>query len=263
MSVRQVHKQSTPAAITVGAPLVLGLLLVGGWWATTAWSGVETWVLPSPGDYVARLGSELANDALWASLWITAQEALLGCLFGALIALPLAYLIYKSQVFAAAVEPFLGATQAIPAIALAPLLVLWIGYGLSSIVALCTLMVFFPILVSSTLGLRHLDVDVLDAARLDGASGYRLLFHIEAPLALPSILAGLRNGFTLSVTGAVVGEMVMGGSGLGTILTIQRNSVDTTGMFVTISLLCVMAMTVYTLIYTVERKSRLVNSSRR
>jgi NitT/TauT family transport system permease protein len=124
-------------------------------------------------------------------------------------------------------------------------------------------MVFFPILVSSTTGLRHLDEDVLDAARLDGASGLTLLLYMEAPLALPSILAGVRNGFTLSVTGAVVGEMVMGGTGLGTILTIQRNNVDTAGMFVTISLLCVMAMTVYTLIYSVERKSRLVNSSRR
>ncbi|MDO5048346.1 MAG: ABC transporter permease [Actinomycetaceae bacterium] len=263
MSVRQVYKKQTPAVIAIGAPLVLALFLVAGWWITTTWSGVEAWVLPSPTDYASRFGIELSNEALWASLWTTAQEALLGCLFGALIALPLSYLIYKSRIFAAAVEPFLGATQAIPAIAVAPLLVLWIGYGTSAIVALCTLMVFFPILVTSTTGLRHLDEDVLDAARLDGASGLSLLFYMEAPLALPSILAGVRNGFTLSVTGAVVGEMVMGGAGLGTVLTIQRNSVDTTGMFVTITLLCVMAMTVYMLIYTVERKSRLVNSARR
>ncbi len=263
MSIRRVYKQHNSAVVTFGAPLIFAIFLVAGWWITTALSGVESWVLPSPSDYVSRLSFELGNEALWASLWITAEEALLGSLFGALIALPLAYFIYKSRVFSAAVEPFLGATQAIPAIALAPLLVLWIGYGTSAIAALCTLMVFFPILVSSTTGLRHLDEDVLDAARLDGASGLTLLLYMEAPLALPSILAGVRNGFTLSVTGAVVGEMVMGGTGLGTILTIQRNNVDTAGMFVTISLLCVMAMTVYTLIYSVERKSRLVNSSRR
>lgn len=263
VSARRVHKEHTPAYLTFGAPILFGLFLLAGWWVTSAATGVQAWVLPSPEDFASRLGFELENPHLWSALWITLKEAALGSLFGALIALPLAYFIYKSRVFAAAVEPFLGATQAIPAIALAPLLVLWIGYGTSAIVALCTLMVFFPILVSSTVGLRHLDPEVMEAARLDGAYGPTLLLYMEMPLALPSILAGLRNGFTLSVTGAVVGEMVMGGEGLGTILTIQRNSLDTPGMFVTISLLCVMAMTVYSLIYTVERKSRLVNPARR
>ncbi|KGF02036.1 ABC transporter permease [Actinomyces sp. HMSC065F11] len=249
--------------LTFGAPLVFGLFLLLCWWLITIQEGTPSWMLPSPAEFATRLISSLSSTALWQALWVTLKEAALGSFFGALIALPMAYLIYRSQVFSAAVEPFLGATQAIPAIALAPLLVLWVGYGTSAIVALCTLMVFFPILVSTTVGLRHLDVEVMEAARLDGASGLTLLLYMEIPLALPSILAGLRNGFTLSVTGAVVGEMVMGGAGLGTVLTVQRNSLDTSGMFVTISLLCVMAMTVYSLIYTVERKSKLVNTSRR
>ncbi|MDO5034080.1 MAG: ABC transporter permease [Actinomycetaceae bacterium] len=253
------HRQQNSAALSIGAPVALGIFLILGWWLTSA-SGVESWVLPSPSQYVSRFAFELGNDALWKALWITLQEAALGSLFGALTALPLAYFAYKSRVFAAAVEPFLGATQAIPAIALAPLLVLWVGYGTIAIVALCTLMVFFPILVASTVGLRHLDREVIEAARLDGASGITLWLYVEMPLALPSILGGLRNGFTLSITGAVVGEMVMGGAGLGTVLTIQRNSLDTGGMFVTISLLCVMAMAIYSLIYTVERKSRIANS---
>lgn len=261
VSTKTHRRRAMPLPISIGAPVLLLVLLVTLWWAFTHWASVEPWVFPTPRAFVTRFAHEIASAPLWSSVWITMQEALLGCLVGATIALPLAYAIYRSRYFAAAVEPFLGATQAIPAIALAPLLVLWIGYGLGAIVALCTLIVFFPILVSTTVGLRHLNVDVLDAARLDGASGMSMLLYMEVPLALPSILAGVRNGFTLSVTGAVVGEMVMGGQGLGTLLTIQRNSVDTTGMFVTIALLCAMAMTAYTVIYLCERRLKFVNYS--
>lgn len=238
------------------APVVFGLILFLGWFFTANAPGVKTWVLPSPSAFIQRFSTEIKNPVLWHAVWTTAQEALLGCLVGAIVALPLAYLIYRSQTLAAAVEPFLGATQAIPAIALAPLLMLWVGYGTLPIVVLCALMVFFPILVSATLGFRHLDSEVLDAARLDGADGWKMLVYMEAPLALYAILAGLRNGFTLSVTGAVVGEMVMGGHGLGLVLTSQRNSVDTVGMFVAISLLCVMAMTAYSVLYAIERRFR-------
>lgn len=261
-SKRVQRHNAVPTHVSLLAPLILLGALITLWWLATAVFAIEPWMLPSPSGFAERFLSEIQRPPLWASLWITMQEALLGCLVGAAIALPLAYAIYRFKYFSAAVEPFLGATQAIPAIALAPLLVLWVGYGLGAIVALCTLIVFFPILVSSTVGLRHLDGDVLDAARLDGASGLSLLLFVEGPLALPSILAGLRNGFTLSVTGAVVGEMVMGGQGLGTLLTIQRNSVDTTGMFVTIALLCLLAMGAYSLIYVFERRSKLVNYSR-
>jgi len=121
-------------------------------------------------------------------------------------------------------------------------------------------MVFFPILVSSVLGLRHLDQDVLEAAELDGASGWVMARSMEIPLAMPAILAGLRNGFTLSITGAVVGEMVMGGNGLGAVLTQQRFNLDTAGMFVTIGVLCVLAMTLYAVIYRIERHRRTVDA---
>lgn len=111
-------------------------------------------------------------------------------------------------------------------------------------------------------GLRHVDARVVDAARIDGAGSRALLTEVELPLALPSILGGLRNGFTLSVTGAVVGEMVMGGAGLGELLTMQRDSLDTAGMFATILILCAIASLLYSLIYLVERRSRVVSSLR-
>ena len=175
----------------------------------------------------------------------------------------MAMLIHRSRWVNAAVTPFLGATQAIPAVALAPLLVLWLGYGLVPVIILCALIVFFPILIAAVIGLKHVDADVVDAGRIDGASSLALLYFVELPMALPSILGGLRNGVTLAVTGAIVGEMVMGGNGLGQVLTIQRGSVDTAGMFATIIVLCVFASGAYALILLWERRSRIVNSLQR
>ncbi len=247
---------SSQHSLDVVAPLVFAVIIIAGWSLLAHAPGVEPWVLPSPEAVLTRVIDEVGHPQLWWALAVTAREAVLGCVLGTLVALPLAYAIYRSRIVAAAVEPFLGATQAIPAIALAPVLVLWVGYGLGAIVCLCTLMVFFPILVTTTLGLRHLDADILDAARLDGAGGWHMLSRIEAPLAASAILTGARGGFALSVTGAVVGEMVMGGTGLGTVLTVQRQNVDTTGMFVTIGLLCILAMSAYTILYAIERRWR-------
>lgn len=250
------RRRTASKRTTIIAPLVLLVVLVAGWWATTSFTGIEAWRLPSPRDTWDRGVAMTMSTSIWRMAAVTAIEALAGSIVGALVALPLAYLVYRSPLVSAAVEPFLGATQALPAIALAPLLVLWIGYGLWSITALCALIVFFPILVSAVVGLRHLDAEVLEAAELDGASGWRMALGIELPLAAPSILGGLRNGFTLSVTGAVVGEMVMGGRGLGQVLVQARSNLDTAGMFVAIILLCLMATAVYVLVYRLERSRK-------
>ncbi len=241
-------------------PWVLAALLLLSWQAAVAIGGLPAYLLPGPGLVAARLVTLLGDPASWAYTTTTLIESIGGCLVGAAVALPLAVLIHKNRWVSAAVTPFLGATQAIPAIAIAPLLVLWVGYGLKSVVLLCALLVFFPILVASVVGLRHVDPSVIDAARMDGATGWTSLRFVELPLALPTVLAGVRNGFTLSVTGAVVGEMVMGGHGLGQLLTIQRDSLDTAGMFATIAVLCALASIAWGLIYLVERRSKVMQS---
>ncbi|MFT0763339.1 ABC transporter permease [Actinomyces sp. F1_1611] len=219
--------------------------------------------LPSPRDFFARAADLFGTRWFWNRTAITFGEALLGSLVGAAVAIPTSWLIHRSRFVNAALQPFLGATQAIPAVALAPLLVLWVGRGLGAIVLLCALMVFFPILVATTVGLRHLDQDVIDAASLDGAHGLRMIISIEAPLVAPSLLGGIRNGFTLSVTGAVIGEMVMGGAGLGQLLSQQQHNLDTAGMFVTVAVLCALAMVAYSAVYLLERRGkRLVGNSR-
>lgn len=234
-----------------------------GWGALTASGVVAAFALPSPGTVVVRLVRDLTGPVIWPYLGQTVIEALGGTAVGVAVALPLALLLHRFGIVEAAISPYLGATQAIPAVAIAPLLVFWVGYGVGGIVTLCALMVFFPIVVTTLVGLRHVDADVIDAARIDGASRARVLAHIELPMALPSLLAGLRNGVTLSVTGAVVGEMVMGGHGLGTLLTLQRDCVDTAGMFSTILLLCALAMVAYGAIRLWEKHSRTITSLQR
>lgn len=238
------------------APLAFLGLILAVWWAVTAAGRIAPWALPAPGLVARRIGADLTSAWMWQAIGVTFAEALLGSALGAALAYPLAFLIYHVPFVSAAVEPLLGATQAIPAIALAPLLVLWIGYGTWPIVVLCAIMVFFPILVTTTLGLRHLDRDVLGAAALDGAGTWRMVWSIEIPLAAPAMLSGLRAGCALSITGAVVGEMVMGGTGLGQTLTTQRNNLDTPGMFVTIAVLCILATLLYGALLAVERRRR-------
>lgn len=241
------------------APVGFGLALVVAWVAAVA-SGVPAFVLPSPDAVGRRLLLDLSSAPWWVAAGHTFGVALGGCALGGAAAYALALLTHRFRWAGAALNPYIGALQAVPAIAIAPLLVLWVGYGATAIVVLCALMVFFPILVSTASGLRHVDPRLVDAARLDGASPRAILWRIEAPLAAPATLAGLRAGFTLSITGAIVGEMVMGGEGLGSLLTVRRDAVDTAGMFAVIVVLAVVAAAIFGFIRWWERRSRLIES---
>lgn len=241
-------------ALSTLAPVAAGVLVLTLWQLLA--TSLNSRALPPPSALLPRLVLEWREGGLLGYATVTMSEALLGCVIALVVAVPMGYLIARSATASAALGPYVAATQAIPAVALAPLLVLWIGYGLIPIALLCALLVFFPIIINTTLGLTTLDRDVIDAARVDGAGRGRLLWHIEAPLSLPSLLAGVRNGFVLSVTGAVVGEFVMGGAGLGMLLTVYRDRQDTTGMFAVLVALAVLAMTFFFAIRILERRLR-------
>lgn len=212
--------------------------------------------LPGPIALVNRLAQQLASPPTLEAIRITLAEALTGTALAVLVAVPLGYLIGRVRWADAALTPYVAASQALPAVAIAPLLALWLGYGLMPIAVLCALVAFFPMLVTTTLGFRSLPRDLVEAARLDGASLWQRLTWIEFPLALPSVLAGIRAGITLSVTGAVVGEFTMGGHGLGMLLTLYRDSADTEGLFATIALLVLLALLLYFGVRTIEQLVR-------
>lgn len=212
-------------------------------------------LLPSPSAVVRALGELAATGDLWPATLATSWVALRGVVLAVLVALPLSWLIVHSRRAAAAIEPWIVISQAVPAIALAPLLVLWFGYGTGTTALLAALLVFFPMVIATGIGLRGIDPEVMAAARVDGAGTGQLLAYIEAPLALPQILAGLRAGVALAMTGAVVGEFVIGGAGLGQLLVAQRDRADTAGLFATLFVLASISALAYGIVRILEARA--------
>jgi len=175
------------------------------------------------------------------------------------VALPLGYGLAKSRILAATFQPYLAAGQAIPAIVIAPLLLLWLGYGTLPIMLVCALVVLFPMVINTIFGIRSIDQTLTDAARVEGATGWPMLAHIEFPLALPAILAAIRTCFTLSITGALVGEFVAGGDqGLGALVLIAKNQYNTPLMFSTLIVLAALAAVYYGVTWLLVKLAEMV-----
>ena len=237
---------TTQRVLLVVPPVVLALLLVLGWYVSTTYGHVSSLILPAPADVFASLSDGFSSGWLLSNALVTIQESLLGFLLAVAVALPLGYGLAKSRLIAATVQPYLAAGQAIPAIVIPPILIIWVGYGLVPIVILCMLVVLFPMVITTELGVRSIDPTFTDAARVEGASGWSMLARIEFPLALPAILAAVRTGLTLSITGALVGEFVSaGGTGLGGLLLQAQNQINTPLLFATLVILAVLAALYY------------------
>lgn len=226
--------------------IVVAVILLLGWYLGTMYGHVPSLILPAPGDVFASLGDGLSSGLFQGNALVTIEESLFGFLLAVAIALPLGYGLAKSRLIAAAVHPYLAAAQAIPAIVIAPLLGLWLGYGLGPNLVLCMLIVLFPMVITTIFGLQAIDPEITDAARLDGASGWSLLAHVEFPLALPAVLAGVRTSLTLSITGALVGELVNNSpTGLGYLVLLAKNQYDLALMFATLIILALLAALYY------------------
>jgi NitT/TauT family transport system permease protein len=226
--------------------LVLAGLILLAWYLLTTPGRIPDLFLPAPAAVFSSLYAGLTSGVLLSNALVTIEESVLGFLLALAIALPLGYGLAKSRLLAITLHPYVAAGQAIPAIVIAPFFSLWLGYGLIPNMLVCTLVVFFPIIVNTILGVRTIDPSLTDAARVEGASGWSLIAHIEFPLALPALLAAIRTGFTLSIVGALVGEFVGGGSqGLGTLVLLAKNQFDTPFMFATVLMLAALAALYY------------------
>ncbi len=234
----------TQRALVIIPPVLLALFLLAGWFV--AYGHVNNLYLPAPGDVFATLSSGIASGLFFSNALVTIEESLLGFALALVIALPVGYGIAKSRIFAATVQPYLAAGQAIPAIVIFPLLILWFGYGLLPIVILCTLVVLFPMVVTMALGFQTIDSSLVDAARVEGAAAWPMFASIEFPLALPAIMAAIRTGLTLSIVGAIVGEFInQGDHGLGSLVLSAGNQYDSALLFATLFVLALMATLYY------------------
>ncbi|MGO1545565.1 MAG: ABC transporter permease [Gulosibacter sp.] len=251
-SPRQRSPQASLRWPRIVAPVALAAVVLVVWELAIRTGAVSEAFLPAPSDLFARFWLELTQGPLLTHTEETLIAALMGTVLATLVAVPLGYFIAKVSWVDLAFTPYVTASQAIPAVAVAPLLALWIGYGLTPIAILCAVVAFFPMLITTVIGVRALPQDVLEAAKLDGANAWQSLAWVEAPLAMPSILAGIRAGVALSVTGAVVGEFTMGGQGLGMLLTLYRDANDTEGMFATLFMLAFLAVGMFTILQVLQ-----------
>ena len=237
---------ATQRVLLITPPIILAVFLLASWYVSTARGSVPNYILPTPGDVLSTLLDGLKSGLFLGNTLVTMQESLLGFCLAVIVALPIGYGLAKSRLFAATVQPYLAAGQAIPAIVIAPLLVLWLGYGVLPIIILCMLIVLFPMVITTALGVQTIDHSLTDAARVEGASGWQMLVHLEFPLALPSILAAVRTGLTLSITGALVGEFVLSGDlGLGSLVLQAKNQFNLPLMFATLVILAGLAALYY------------------
>ncbi|GER85922.1 riboflavin transport system permease protein RibX [Dictyobacter vulcani] len=240
-------------------PFALGALLLLAWYAATATGRINAFVLPAPAAVFASLVDGLTTGLYWEHILITVQESLLGFLLGVVVALPLGYGVAKSRLLANMLQPYLSAGQAIPAIVLAPFLFLWFNMGLLPVMIVCMLVVLFPMVINTVFGVQTIERELLDAARLEGAAGLSLLTHIEFPLALPSVLAAIRTGLTLSITGALVGEFFCSpDKGLGALILIALHQYNMPFMFATVIILAVLAALYYSATWLLVRLAEAV-----
>jgi len=254
-----ITRSSFNHVLSVIPPLVLGALFLLAWYTVTLNGRINALILPGPGVVFASLLQGFVSGLYWVHILATVEESLLGFLLAVVIALPMGYGIAKSRFIAHTFQPYLAAGQAIPAIILAPFLFIWLGSGLQSVIVVCTLVVLFPMVVNTILGLRIIERELLEAARLEGAHGWSLLAHIEFPLALPSIIAAVRTSLTLSITGALVGEFFCSpDKGLGALVLIAMNQYNMAFMFATVIILAVLAAVYYTMTWLLVKLAEMV-----
>lgn len=221
--------------------ILLGLVVL---WQAVVWiTGIERFILPGPGAVARSLVDDagyLAQNAL-----VTIAEIVIGLALGILLGCWTALGMAASRGLRDWMLPVLVASQAIPVFALAPILVLWFGYGLWPKIVMATLIIYFPVTAAFFDGLRRTEPGWLDLARTMGASRWRVLRHVRLPAALPSLASGIRVATAVAPIGAVVGEWVGASAGLGHVMVQSKAQAEEPRLFAALFILALIAVALY------------------
>jgi NitT/TauT family transport system permease protein len=232
-----------PVVVTLG---------VMAWSALVAWGDYPPFILPGPALVWRRLLEVWADGTLLRHGRVTLLEVFLGLGIGLATAFVTGYWLGKHRTLERLLAPYIVASQSVPIVAIAPLLVIWFGSGLTSKVLVCALITFFPTLVSTMVGIRTVDEDLRDLMRSLRASAWQTFRLLELPAALPVVFGGLKLSVILAVVGAVVGEFAGADVGLGFLVNLARGVLDTPLMFVAVLALVVIAQGLYLLVALLE-----------
>ena len=233
-------------------PLLTVLIVLLLWQWISANRLISPILVPAPADVMRAFRAALADGSLLKHTSVTLGEMLGGLLIGLSVGLALGYAIAKAPWLESALSPIIVALQSTPIVAYAPLLVIWFGTGPASKVVTTAVIVFFPTLVNAIVGIRGVSPRLRDLMRSLGAGRWRMFALLELPSALPVILAGLKTSATLAVIGAVVGEFVGSGSGLGVLVIMARSQYNTALVVVTVLTMTAIALSLYSLVALAE-----------
>jgi len=228
-------------------PLLTFVIVVALWYGGVLLFNVPKYLLPLPQDVLQRI-----RDDFWFLMghsWVTTYETLGGFALSVIIGIPLAIVIVASSIIDRALMPWLILSQTFPKVALAPLIVVWFGLGVFPKLVVTFLVAFFPIVISTVVGLRSIEREMLELAHSMRATRLQVFWHFRLPLALPNIFAGLKVAAAFAVVGAVIGEWVGASEGLGYLLILANANLDTSLLFAVLVMLMILGILMY---YTIE-----------
>jgi NitT/TauT family transport system permease protein len=220
-------------------PLVTLLIILAAWSYATAPGGLPSYLLPPPAAVAQALWLGLASGEFWPHIAFTLSSTLIGYAIGSVLAVVVGVLVAESRLFERFVFPYIVAIQATPKVALAPLILVWFGFGLASKVVLVALICFFPLLVNTIGGIRRTDPELIAMARSFSRPAWWVFLHIKLPAAASAIFAGLEIGIVLALIGAVVGEFVAAERGVGYLIGAATVNMNVAAMFAGVLILAV------------------------
>ena len=229
---------------------VLALLLL--WQLITSAELYPAFLIPPPAAVGEALIAAIESGLLVKHLSVTLEEMFFGLMLGLGVGLSIGYAIAKMPLLEYILSPIIVAFQSTPIVAYAPLLVIWFGSGPTSKIVTTAVIVFFPALVNTIVAVRAVPLGLRDLMTALKATPWQTFRHLELPSALPVVLAGLKTSATLAVIGAVVGEFVTQGSGLGFLVTSARNQYDTPLVIVTVLTMTAIALSLYSFVVLLE-----------
>ena len=238
----------------------LFLLVMGGWELAVRLLKVPPYILPPPSQIAVALGrglnaGPLAREGYWLHAGITLSETLLGFFIGSSVGLLLGVIVSQLRLVECTLRPYIIAFQSLPKVAVAPVIVLWFGFGMTSKVVIVCLLTFFPLLVTSMAGFKSVEPERIELLRSLAASPWQIFWKVKFPSALPYIFAGLDMATVFSVVGAIVGEFVGAQRGLGVQILQMNFAMDIAGTFSVFVILSVMGVGMY---WTLQRVKRWV-----
>jgi NitT/TauT family transport system permease protein len=251
ISKRRIAFVSWPRISAVVAPLLLAIAILATWEILVRLLAIPSFVLPAP----TQIGAEIFFDRkiIFAQFLVTLYEIVCGYALSCVIGFSLSVLVVYSTAFRRGVFPLIVASQTIPVIAIAPLLVIWFGYNSLPRIIITALVAFFPLTISFVTGLQSIEPVFLDFFRSLNASRIQIFFKLRLPAALPNIFGGLKVATTLAVIGATIGEWVGASAGLGYLMSQDTAQLNTTRVFASLVVLGAFGMAFFALVGFIER----------